>query len=229
LPNKQRASPLSKMLFWTHFYDLICKLISILIAVALALGIALPLHFSSHVTGLCVGGSVVVFGLPIYVYGLRTLGSMLYCRFSLGARFSFSQARQLDRVLSPLVPLLWCDLREIKGVPESEKFSEALRLAEAWRHERQQFKADRDQRLGEQTGLFKLVRGSLMVLMLIGFGMGYLVIPPFDKLAELQASFGDDHKYSPLLNGLLGALLPGILVRILDARKGIHSHHVDKN
>jgi hypothetical protein len=32
-----------------------------------------------------------------------------------------------------------------------------------------------------------------------------------------------------MLNGLLVALIPGIIIRIMDARKGIHVHHVDKD
>ena len=216
------------MIFWTHIYDLLMKVISLIATAAIVICIVQSLHLTRHVVGLIAASSVLVIGIPLYLFIFRTIGSLLYCRISLRAKFSFSEARQFDSVLAPMIPQLWCPLTEVREVAEQEKFAEALRRAEFWKQERVQFKLDRAVRLGEQTGTFRLVRGVLMALTFIGFAMGFFVIPPFDKLADFQASFGDDHKYSPMLNGILGGLLPGIILRILDARKGIHLHHVEK-
>lgn len=215
------------MIYWTHIYDLFAKLVALVASVALTLWAITPLHLSSHVDGLMVAGSLVFLGIPLYFFLMRTVGSLMYCRIALGAKFSFGQARQLDGVLAPILPLLWCPMKEVRDVADSGKFDAAVRLAEAWKRERRQFVQDRDQRLKEQPSWFRLVRGILTALAIIAFAMGFMVIPPFDKLAAFQAAFDSTHSYSAILNGVLGALPPLILLKFLDVRVGIHRHYVE--
>jgi hypothetical protein len=216
------------MIFWTHIYDLLAKFFAFATAVLLAMGILLVLGLSQRIVAIGCGISVLAFGIPLYLYLFRTLGSMIYCRRRLKAAISFDQAKQLNFALAPLAQLVWCPLLPVRDIVADQKFSEALRLAQNWHQERKEFQTDRAAILSEQSQAYKILRGILLALAAFGFGAGYFALPPTDRLASLQASFGDDGRYSPMLNGLLVALLPIIVVRIMDARKGIHAHHVER-
>ncbi|MDB6120769.1 MAG: hypothetical protein JWO08_4550 [Verrucomicrobiaceae bacterium] len=216
------------MIFWTHFYDLLAKIAALLVTVLLAIGVLSLFGPSPQIFAVGCALSALVIGIPLYIFVFRTLGTMIYCRQRLKASFTFDQAKQLNFALAPAAQLIWCPLLAVRDVEVHQKFPEALRLATNWQQERKLFQTDRAEILSEQTGTYKLVRCTMLAIATVGFGAGYFAFPPTDRLAAFQASFGDDGKYSPMLNGLLVAILPIIVVRIMDARKGIHANHITR-
>ncbi|QQS06484.1 MAG: hypothetical protein IPK50_06180 [Fibrobacterota bacterium] len=118
------------MIFWTHIFDLLAKLLSIFLAIFLVI----------VVTGVIDGYPEIAFYfmvplLFILYFGVfRTLSSLLYCSVILKMPVRFSQARELNRALSPLLSMRWLTLKEVLAYPPEQRYRRALGIVQTNQH-----------------------------------------------------------------------------------------------
>ena len=213
------------MIFFTHLYDFIAKLGSLILGGLLSYLLFSPYRPGPVFNVLFALGTVTLAFL-LYLWRARTLGSLAYCRFSLGGKFTFAQARQFNGVLAPLTPVPWYPMWHVRFALPEDKLAEAVRAADAWKEERRQFQEERTRRLKIRSLPHRVIYGILGALILVGFIAGFFVIPPTDKLARLLASFSDDGTFNPMFNGLIVCLIPCIFLHLMNMRLGIYPHHV---
>jgi len=73
---------------------------------------------------------IFLFCIIVYLKITRTLGSWLYCKYTLKIDLDFNQAKQLNRVLAPLNPAReWLDLKDYKNYHGADAFESLLKAA----------------------------------------------------------------------------------------------------
>ena len=116
---------------WTHLYDLIAKLGTLFLSLFILTNIPFIMDNSVLVPVLAIIITVLA-----YILNLRTLSSLLYCKFTLGMNINFKEAKELNPALSPnpfsLNGYTWLPLKEIKSLDNNVKYETALRLMHNW-------------------------------------------------------------------------------------------------
>ena len=116
---------------WTHLYDLIAKLGTLFLSLFVLTNIPFISDNSVLVPILAITITAVA-----YIFYLRTLASLLYCKFTLGMNINFKEAKELNPALSPnpfsLKGYNWLPLKEIKSIDKNVKYETALRLMQNW-------------------------------------------------------------------------------------------------
>ncbi len=114
------------MFFWTHIFDLLAKLISLFLAIALIIVVAGAIEGHPEI----VPYATVPLLFLLYFGVFRTLSSLLYCSIILKMPIRFSQARELNRALSPLASMRWLTLKEVLAYPPEQRYRRALGIVQ---------------------------------------------------------------------------------------------------
>lgn len=116
---------------WTHLYDLIAKLGTLFLALFILTNI-------QFISDNCILVPVLAITITViaYIFYLRTLSSLLYCKFTLGMNVNYKKAKVLNPALSPnpfsLNGYTWLPLKEIKHLDNNIKYETALGLMYSW-------------------------------------------------------------------------------------------------
>jgi hypothetical protein len=114
------------MIFFSHIWDGVLKLASLFAVVMLLM----TLHIEDRLESMGVSSSTATFvvvvllmaiWIPLYRQGLSTLAGWLYANVNLGARVSFSEARQLARIFQLDLSLKWVPLKEVRRLPRPQR------------------------------------------------------------------------------------------------------------
>jgi hypothetical protein len=209
------------MIFWTHIYDAVLKAGFWLLAVIVAVNS--PYFEDSVIEGVLVSTLITI---AVYVYFLRTLGSYLYCRFTLNMKFiTFDEAKALNEALSPnpfpYFDKKWLPLKEVKSLPELEKYSAALNMLERWTKERKQKWQDKKDTFNNSPVFIKVL-DVLTVIVCLGFlATSILDLPPASYVIRLYCHVFDTNQYSPMLIGMLMTLVVVLPVFFYKRSRGI--------
>ena len=114
------------MMFYSHLWDLLLKLVSLVATVALLVALHVQeriesLGASSGTATLLIVIMITVIWVGVYRGGLSTLAAWLYATVSLGASVSFAEARQLARLFQLDLSLKWIPLKEVRALPRAQR------------------------------------------------------------------------------------------------------------
>ena len=121
------------MLVYSHIWDALLKLASMFAVVM----ILMVLHLHEHLESMSLSDGTATFlfvvitvavWIPLYRQVLSTLAAWLYANVNLGARVSFSEARQLARLFQLDLSFKWIPLKEVRQLPRPQR-KEALLTA----------------------------------------------------------------------------------------------------
>lgn len=106
------------MIFYSHIWDGILKLLFLLALLAVLAGV---LHVDQTLGVLPMIVILVVLFLVIYRQLISTLAAWLYARLSLGTSLSLAQAKELARLVQLDTSFKWIPLREVKKLPAQQR------------------------------------------------------------------------------------------------------------
>lgn len=193
------------MLFWTHIYDLIIKLITILICMILMLDY-FPLLQDNKTISIII--AVGLYFLS-YHFIVRTLATFLYCKFSLGMPISIQQAQNFNNIFTPTLSteLTWMPMTEIKLLPKSERYQTALKINLEWKAQKTQTKIQNQQDFKDASIKTKSLTIIMYIVMVYFALSAFLNIFPANKITDFFCSIFQTESYFPALNIII-LLLP---------------------
>ena len=183
---------------WTHFFDLLLKLISIIPTFIIAIAAMMP-YYTDEGPGILSVLLILAFWYVIYKYLFRTLATYLYCRISLKMKVSFEEARQLNEAYTPIFGMKWLPMKELRNARNIDKYQVALGIFRAWDEERRQ---DRQQTWAEfnHSGLGTRALTVLKYLLIVYFCIAVINgWPPADFLISVYCRLFDTERYYPAL------------------------------
>jgi hypothetical protein len=183
---------------WTHFFDLLFKLISIIPTFIIAIAAMMP-YYTDEGPGILSVLLILAFWYVIYKYLFRTLSTYLYCRISLKMKVSFEEARQLNEAYTPIFGMKWLPMKELRNARNIDKYQVALGIFRAWDEERRQ---DRQQTWAEfnHSGLGTRALTVLKYLLIVYFCIAVINgWPPADFLISVYCRLFDTERYYPAL------------------------------
>jgi hypothetical protein len=183
---------------WTHFFDLLFKLISIIPTLFIIITVMFPI-FADEGSVILLVVFMLGFWYVIYKYLFRTLATYLYCRISLKMKVSFEEARQLNEAYTPIFGMKWLPMKELRNARNIDKYQVALGIFRAWDEERRQ---DRQQAWAEfnHSGLGTRALTVLKYLLIVYFCIAVINgWPPADFLISVYCRLFDTERYYPAL------------------------------
>lgn len=119
------------MVYFTHSYDFILKLITypgVLISL-----FSIPGSRNNGFVVLLLLLLGIVLGFIVYTFLVRTLSSWLYCRYTLNMKVTLAQAKKLNAAFSPWHPFEeWLPMKELKQIDEQLRYPAALEFLKKW-------------------------------------------------------------------------------------------------
>ncbi len=207
-------------MFWTHFYDLIVKF-GILFLSIFAMT---SFPFYDDYAILLILTSLAISSIS-YIYFLRTLGSYLYCRFTLKMPVDFKQAEKLNAALSPnpftLLGLEWLPLNEVKHSEADMKFERAIELLEIWTEQKKlkrQEQIDKFKNNSTATKIYEISLGLICVGLLL---TSFFNVPPASYLISYYCELFDTNEYHPILIGCLMIIIFLLPILIIKKIRGV--------
>ena len=111
------------MLFYSHIWDGLLKLISLVLLIVAA--VHWDLDQRLHSVALMIS-LLVVLWLVLYRQYLSILSSWLYARLSLYTNVTFTEAKALRKLFQLDVSAKWIPLKEIKNLPTDQRHDALL-------------------------------------------------------------------------------------------------------
>jgi hypothetical protein len=183
---------------WTHLYDIIVKVGTLF----LSLFILTNIQFISD-NNVLLPVLAIIITVFAYIFYLRTLSSLLYCKFTLGININFKEAKRLNPALSPnpfsLNGYTWLPLKEIKNLDNNIKYETALRLMDNWLKNKTHKMTN--------ASKIKILEYSVAVVFLILLVTSQFDLPPSSYFVSIYCNAFNTDKYSPLLITALASLI----------------------
>ncbi|MCX6854459.1 MAG: hypothetical protein NTV80_06095 [Verrucomicrobia bacterium] len=197
-------------MFWTHFFDLVGKILSILVMVGMAL-LMRGFGWRGQLAPFVVVG--LGSGFLAWILLFRPASSMVYARIRLRTHLSWTESQQASFLFSPVLRVWrWYPTLQVRDLPEADRsdavmsYLKAIKAQEA--KEWLQWKA---------SGWTKKVHTALEILSVIVCGiLTFTHMPPASWVSELQSRLSDDGTYSPMVTLVLCAVPVSLLFRIFD-------------
>jgi len=111
------------MLFYSHIWDGLLKLISLVLLIVTA--VHWDLDQRLHSVALMIG-LLVVLWLVLYRQYISILSSWLYARMSLHTNVTFTEAKALRKLFQLDVSAKWIPMKEIKNLPTDQRHDALL-------------------------------------------------------------------------------------------------------
>ena len=102
------------MIFWTHFYNLVARLLTIVLSVALAVICGVFSHIQEGVLQLLAYALCFAIVCPVYSVFLRTVADWLYCAIALRTVLSWRDAWLVGYLFAMDRHGQWMPMREVR-------------------------------------------------------------------------------------------------------------------
>lgn len=199
------------MFFSTHIYSMLTRMLNWILFVLALIYIGDKGDLNIYFILLIL---VAIFF--VYMQLLRPLSDMLYLLKTLKTRCSYSDAKKLGVLFSPLLSPYWYPMREVLEIPKEDRlvclFQKVLELQEK--------KKKHDVAVLFLSKQWKVIRVVLYVVMVGAGALSFFNVGPFALLTELQLRLFNGGYY-PVVNILIAMMPIGLLVSALERKLGI--------
>lgn len=203
-------------MFWTHGYDLLCKIAGMAVIIGIFI---LGINLLPHEMPLLAGGIGIIVGGAVWYMSFRPLSSWCYSRFSLKADLTFADSRRASILFSPLFNLMkWHPMRQVKDLPQAQRRAAIMEAA----NELLAYHDERSQELRAAPLSAKILRALLWVLLIGVVVTGLGDLPPMSWVSGLQAMLFGGY-YLTFVTVVVGMLPIFFGMVLLERKHGVRS------
>lgn len=205
---------------WTHSYDALVKLVIAAILIGLLVYILdeVP-ETNTSVRKLLFGFGFVLAVLIYYLIG-RSLGSYLYCRFTLKMNIQFREAKQLNPSLAPLDLLNheWVPYKELLNLSQANRYPEALTLQTHWLKGKKEVLVDERKKFKANKPYIKGVKILIYLLCPVLLILAFYNYPPASYISYTYQTLFNTASYYPILNTAILYIPLAVLLLFIDKK-----------
>src|ERR1043165_826831 len=203
------------MIIYTHIYDAFMKLLAIALCATLTLQI-----MAIDDPGLPLLLGVLMLSVLLYYALLKTLGTWLYCKFTLKMDLTFAQARTLNGAFAPVWSNQWLPMKELKDIDDSIKYETALKIYEHWKETGERVKQTVKVEFAPKSNKTKVLTVIMYSLFVVFFITSIANVPPSSYIADMWMRIWGDNKYNPIVNWAILILPTYFIFKGIDPNVG---------